>query len=69
MIIIHWKHNCLSPQGKGAAQQVVTSGTLPPVVRDISIIDTYSTVSKLKFAEKTSRLMSPFSKDETGHES
>ncbi len=26
-------------------------------------------ISKLKFAEKTSRLMSPFSKDETGHES
>ncbi len=26
-------------------------------------------ISKLKFAEKTSRPMSPFSKDETGHES
>ncbi len=26
-------------------------------------------MSKLKFAENTSRLMSPFSKDETGHES
>ena len=26
-------------------------------------------ISKLKFAEKTSRLMNPFSKDETGHES
>ncbi len=26
-------------------------------------------ISKLKSAEKTSRLMSPFSKDETGHES
>ena len=28
----------------------------------------YSTIS-IEFAEKTSRLMSPFSKDETGHES
>ncbi len=47
---------------KGAAQQVVTSGALPPVVIEM-------VPYRMKFAEKTSRLMSPFSKDETGHES
>ncbi len=47
---------------KGAAQQVVTSGALPPLVIDM-------VPYRMKFAEKTSRLMSPFSKDETGHES
>ena len=29
----------------------------------------YIDISKLKFAEKTSRLMSPFRKDKAGHES
>ncbi len=47
---------------KGAAQQVVTSGALPSVVRDIVLY-------RIKLLEKTSRLMGPFSKDETGHES
>ncbi len=42
--------------------EVVTSGALPPVVIDM-------VPYRMKFAEKTSRLMSPFSKDETGHES
>ncbi len=38
------------------------SGTLPPVVRDIVL-------HQMKLAETTCRLVSPFSKDETGHES
>ncbi len=47
---------------QGAAQRVVTSGTLPPVVRVWYYIECNS-------PKKISRLMSPFSKDETNHES
>ncbi len=45
--------------GRAQRSKVVTSGTLP----------LWSEIYRMQFAEKTSRLMSPFSKDETGHES
>ncbi len=45
---------------KGAAQQVVTSGSLTYVVGDIVLY-------RMKAAENASRLTCPFSKDETGH--
>ncbi len=45
-----------------AISHAVSQGPSPPVVRDIVLY-------RMKFAEKTSRLMSPFSKDEAGHES